>query len=331
MAPLRSGAGDGGVRRRLPGAYWRAAASLLLSSSPSMAAAVATSSPPALRGPAAAVAASALELEAPPPPKLDLQTLRCRLREAFDAGKLEAQVHAVGQQGPRPLPKLHGTCAVVSSSGVLRSHHWGKAIDAAEAVFRFNTAPTSGYERLVGSKDTLRVVNELFPGTALQKGKQLVRNGTIYVVSAPHDGRKHDVEKLHRRFPSLGLFSVATSVPERVGKTLRGAYPASWFSKGLADWPTTGALGMLLAMSLCGEVKAYGMAATSHSLAAPMHYYGNNLGATTLDTVHRSLRAEKDLWKRLATNSPQDIDSTDVVVIPGFAHDDGACSKAHPS
>lgn len=49
--------------------------------------------------------------------------------------------------------------AVVGNSGKLLSHNYGEAIDAHDAVIRFNWAPTEGYEAQVGSKTTIRISN----------------------------------------------------------------------------------------------------------------------------------------------------------------------------
>lgn len=49
------------------------------------------------------------------------------------------------------------SCSVVGSSGVMVHQKHGKEIDAADAVFRINDAPITGYEAFVGSKTTFRV------------------------------------------------------------------------------------------------------------------------------------------------------------------------------
>lgn len=44
------------------------------------------------------------------------------------------------------------SCAVVGSSGILASYEQGAAIDAHEAVVRFNNAPTVGFQKSVGRR-----------------------------------------------------------------------------------------------------------------------------------------------------------------------------------
>mgnify|MGYP003645491099 CR=1 FL=1 len=62
---------------------------------------------------------------------------------------------------PFSLPeiKLDKNIVIVGSSGNLLDSNYGAKIDSFTEVVRFNRAPTVGYESDVGSKTTLRVVN----------------------------------------------------------------------------------------------------------------------------------------------------------------------------
>lgn len=56
--------------------------------------------------------------------------------------------------------------ALVGNSGLMTTNEWGESIDTYDIVIRFNHAPTEGYEKYVGSKTTLRIVNgHCFGGT----------------------------------------------------------------------------------------------------------------------------------------------------------------------
>ena len=54
---------------------------------------------------------------------------------------------------------LDRNVAIIGSSGALLGSSLGKTIDTFKEVVRFNRAPTNGFENDVGSKTTLRVVN----------------------------------------------------------------------------------------------------------------------------------------------------------------------------
>ncbi|XP_073318856.1 beta-galactoside alpha-2,6-sialyltransferase 2-like [Pagrus major] len=62
-----------------------------------------------------------------------------------------------------PLQELwtsrYQSCAVVTSAGAVLNSSLGREIDSHDAVLRFNAAPTKGFERDVGTKTTIRIIN----------------------------------------------------------------------------------------------------------------------------------------------------------------------------
>mmetsp|Transcript_24778 Transcript_24778/g.57205 ORF Transcript_24778/g.57205 Transcript_24778/m.57205 type:complete len:115 (+) Transcript_24778:30-374(+) len=109
---------------------------------------------------------------------------------------------------------------------------------------------------------------------------------------------------------------------------LREHYAPIWFWYGSSELPTTGMLGMLVCLSFCKEVIAYGMAETPRAWLSAHHWYQNpshwyvnpNVPKEPFDArnFHNSFSAEKDLWRRLAVDL-QELDRTEVVTLPGFS------------
>ena len=64
-------------------------------------------------------------------------------------------------QAPAALTRRATMCAVVGGSEDLLRARYGAQIDAADAVFRVNDAPSRGFELHVGSKSTHRIVNDI--------------------------------------------------------------------------------------------------------------------------------------------------------------------------
>ena len=66
-------------------------------------------------------------------------------------------------------PTGFSSCAVVGSAGFLRLQRLGKEIDDHQFVIRANLAPLSGFEPIVGSKTSLRVINSEALGSILHE------------------------------------------------------------------------------------------------------------------------------------------------------------------
>jgi len=246
-----------------------------------------------------------------------------------------------------------GTCAVVSNSGVLKRHRHGRAIDNASVVVRFNEAPIGevkgelgepikNYTAMVGRKEDVRVVNDLFPDKYLQ-GARPQREPSAYMV-------------MPLSWPpvlpaSVGAFARATPAkvytlsPEAVKKTeaaMHQIFASAWWpdlgrtaagettDPQPLDSPSSGLLaGVLVALS-CKHSHHYGFPATVQGAWAPYHYYSSleNLEAPTANSLnsHRDFRAEKYLFRLLGCNS--DLDGTDVSSVDRLRGEHKECKRA---
>ena len=115
-----------------------------------------------------------------------------------------------------PKLSLSGKVAVVASSAKLKEWNCGGEIDSYEEVIRFNRAPLEGYEKWVGSKTTLRVVNnhvfankELDSKVWTNQPKDFVRNlrDTRIVYFGPDYSPWNNKEKNTHKSCKLFLFN----------------------------------------------------------------------------------------------------------------------------
>ena len=174
-------------------------------------------------------------------------------------------------------------CAVVGSSPSLLRADRGREIDAHDVIFRFNFAPTRGYERSVGTRTTVRLM-----------GRSWVWNETggssdgAPLLLHRYNNREYFDEdlKLNRGFPiatlehlfaktglnlQLRLGLLLKRMKKEVSKrefarlaAFRYAHPFMTHSTGFG--------GLLFAMHACSEVSVYGYDVSgSH----PGHYFND--------------------------------------------------------
>jgi len=271
--------------------------------------------------------------DGPPAPTLSSQEISCLLKQAVYPDEITlfgSNQTLQSVQVTRNHPTHWRTCSIVSSSGVVTLNNHSKAIDAADAVMHFNTAPLKGYEASVGYRDDIRFVNNQFARLMLDNSTALnLSDTTMYINVLPtladSVGRRQAKEfrELMHAHPHLRMFTTPNTLQHRVAVALHHIYSNEWFSQsGVNHRPTSGAVGMVLAMSMCDIITSYGMAASRSAYSARHHYYDDEGTVASEQYYHKSFTAEKDLWRRLSVTPVADIDSDDIATIPGFSNYD---------
>ena len=154
--------------------------------------------------------------------------------------------------------KVFDKCAVVGSSGIVLSYEHGKDIDSHDMVIRFNSAPTKGFEKHVGSFTTHRITN--------------TQNWAF---------RERDEKNLliHLRAKSaiIGLFYNDRSKKSRKKEWIPHLWAfdpnyVEFVAHSLTFMATSGLYGILMAMQRCREVNIYGFHVATKQ-GALYHYY----------------------------------------------------------
>ena len=172
---------------------------------------------------------------------------------------------------PRP-PARYRSCALVGSGGILSRSGSGAAIDAHEAVLRFNGAPLEGFVRDVGNRTTVWVV----AGQHLL-GPHTVRPGELVALYCSNAwlGACHFGLLLPKR--RAGNHPIMLLNPMLVQDTadLPAAGNATRMPGSLRTRPSAGLMGVSLAAKLCDSVTLYGFGNDSHpnNSNACRHYY----------------------------------------------------------
>ena len=222
---------------------------------------------------------------------------------------------------PRAWKQRFMSCAVVGSSPTLLNAPLGRSIDAAEAVFRVNEAPTRGYEEYAGTKTKIRLWG------APAGWHQGDARGSSYVwgerpSSLPLGAEEFTVIKcpektsVCRCWDDLGNRSrpahprLGPLVWERLRNLMRAETAAAAnYTYTVGKFPSTGALAVYLALQSCQwPVRLYGFGNCSPSKAA--RYYGYRWRGMNLSKIsylahagaYHDLRMEW-LWLRALVRS----------------------------
>ncbi|XP_040583221.1 beta-galactoside alpha-2,6-sialyltransferase 1 [Lepeophtheirus salmonis] len=228
--------------------------------------------------------------------------------------------------------KTFNSCAIVTNSGSLINSGLGTFIDSHDIVIRFNGAPTSGYEKDVGSKTSLRVVNS----QVLYKFENEFKNFNSLSPVIVWDPTNYNasVREWYSN-PDMPFFDIFFAQRRmKPEEPLYLLHPGSLWSlwdwlQSQLKWPivpnptTSGFLGLAIAVQHCSIVRTFEYI-PSLRYFNKCHYYGMKVWTQygsghpcTYGSWH-PVSSEKLMTLALNIGKKKEIYSDGFVTIPGF-------------
>ncbi|XP_070560090.1 beta-galactoside alpha-2,6-sialyltransferase 2-like [Ptychodera flava] len=200
-------------------------------------------------------------------------------------------------------------------------------VDAHEAVLRFNYAPTKGYEKDVGNKTTLRVVNnrvvfeskfveemsitgEYLPLVSWREGPY---NANMYKWY--RDGKSVFCQyvKWYYKYPFLPIHMLRLETIWKLWDVVQ-----EFTTEELNAIPlSSGSVGIFLMMSICETVDVYGF--VSRKDESYCYYYKDCPEGITLREKNHPIDAERNLLGRLHQGDEKDIVEKHKVTVKGYS------------
>lgn len=224
--------------------------------------------------------------------------------------------------------KFFNTCAIVASSGALYGSNLGKFIDSHDLVLRFNNAPTTHFEKDVGKKTTIRVLNS----QVVTKKEFDFLTSSLYknvtLVAWDPSNYSSDLDEWIRN-PEFRLFDNYIEHRKTVEKSrfylvdprsLWGLWrflQRNSMSRLRKNPPSSGFLGLRLLLPICGFVDLIEYIPSTR-VTKKCHYYDTDDNAACTFGVWHPLAAEKLITYHLNLLNDTQVFQQGFVRIPGF-------------
>lgn len=249
--------------------------------------------------------------------KFSAEALSCHLRDQVNVSMVEASDFPFNtsewegflpKENIRTKTGLWGRCAVVSSAGSLKSSQLGQEIDNHDAILRFNAAPTDNYQRDVGTKTTIRLMNSqlvtkeqrFLKDSLYNEGILVVWDPSVYHTDIPKWYKNPDYSffenyKSYRKMhPDQPFYILKPQMPWELWDVLQEMAP----EEIQPNPPSSGMLGIILMMTLCDQVDIYEFLPSKRKTDLCYYYQKFFDTACTMGAYH-PLLYEKNLVKFL--------------------------------
>ncbi|XP_015219894.2 beta-galactoside alpha-2,6-sialyltransferase 2 isoform X2 [Lepisosteus oculatus] len=270
--------------------------------------------------------------------KLSRQEVLCELKHQIKVQSLDGTERPFSKLGWKKfvpkisLDELHPDgfrkCAVVTSAGAMLNSSLGKEIDSHEAVVRFNAAPTIGYEKDVGNKTTIRIVNSQIIANSIHRFNISTLYRDVILIAWDPAPYTANLQKWYEN-PDYDLFTPYVEYrkknpyqpfyilhPKFIWK-MWDVIQENTHEKIQPNPPSSGFIGILIMMSLCDEVDVYEYVPSIRQTDL-CHYHEQYYDAACTLGAYHPLLYEKMLIQKVNMGTEEDLKKKGKVTLPGF-------------